>query len=194
MIVFEKNNKLMDAILQYSTIVRNSKVERPVDLNLVIKAVIDAIKPPQNIQVTVRKNLPILICEEGHIQQILYNLVENAVKFIDKPEGRVVIDCVDKDSLWEFSVSDNGPGIERRHFERIFSLFQTLDAAEEVENIGVGLTIVRKIVELYDGEIWLSSEVGVGSTFYFTILKHSSKTAVPALFLGKSLEKQPASS
>jgi signal transduction histidine kinase len=190
----ERMNKLTDVILQYSTIARNAETERPVDLNLVIEAIISEIKPPPNIQITVSKNLPVLICEERHIRQVLYNLVDNAVKFMDKQDGRVEIDCVDKDTLWEFSVSDNGPGIERQHFERIFSLFQTLKTSEESENTGAGLTMVRKIVELYEGTIWLSSEIGRGTTFYFTFPKQSSEAADSALAFDQDMQEQPASS
>jgi signal transduction histidine kinase len=73
-------------------------------------------------------------------------------------------------------VSDNGPGIERKHFEQIFKLFQTLARRDDGESTGVGLTIAKKIVEMYGGKIWIESEVGQGSTFFFTFPKQSERT------------------
>jgi PAS domain S-box-containing protein len=168
---------LINAILQYSTIARNKQNERQVDLNPMIKAVLADFQPTTNITLTVNKNFPVLTCEEEQIRQVFYNLVANAVKFTDKPDGRITIDCEDEKYFWKFSVTDNGQGIEPQHFERIFRLFQTLSNHEEAESIGIGLTIAKKIVELYGGKIWLTSTVGVGSTFFFTLPKQP--TAVP---------------
>jgi PAS domain S-box-containing protein len=167
----ERMDGLINAILQYSTIARNKQNERQVDLNPLIKSVIADIKPTPNITITVNQNLPVLTCEEEQIRQVFYNLVANAVKFTDKPDGHITIDCEDEKYFWKFSVADNGPGIEPQHFERIFRLFQTLSDREEAESIGIGLTIAKKIVELYSGKIWLTSTVGVGSTFFFTLPK-----------------------
>jgi signal transduction histidine kinase len=168
---------LINAILRYSTIARNKQNERQVDLNPLIKAVLADLQPTPNITLTVNQNLPVLTCEEEQIRQVFYNLVANAVKFMDKPDGRITIDCEDEKYFWKFSVSDNGPGIEPQHFERIFRLFQTLSDREEAENAGIGLTIAKKIVELYDGKIWLTSKLGVGSTFFFTLPKQPTAVA-----------------
>ena len=100
--------------------------------------------------------------------QVFQNLLTNAVKYMDKPEGRVRITCHDRGDLWEFRVIDNGPGIEEKYFERIFKIFQTLAPKDECESTGVGLTIVKKIVEWYGGKVWVESVVGQGSTFVFT--------------------------
>ncbi|MGD1042809.1 MAG: ATP-binding protein [Sedimentisphaerales bacterium] len=164
-------DNLINAILQYSTIARNKQNEGQVDLNPLIKSVIADIKPTPNITITVNQNLPVLMCEEEQITQVLYNLVANAVKFMDKPDGLITIDFEDEKYFWKFSIADNGPGIEPQHFERIFRLFQTLSDREEAESAGIGLTIAKKIVELYGGKIWLTSTVGVGSTFFFTLPK-----------------------
>jgi len=164
-------DNLINAVLQYSTITRNKQGECQVDLNLLAKSVIADFQPTTNITITVNKNLPVLTCDEEQIRQVFYNLVANAVKFTDKPDGRITIDCEDEKYFWKFSVADNGPGIEPQHFERIFRLFQTLRDHEEADSIGIGLTIAKKIVELYDGKIWLTSKPGIGSTFFFTLPK-----------------------
>ena len=167
----ERINELVNAILEYSTIGRDRRKERPVNLNGLIGAVLVETKPPQNIKITINKNLPVVICKEAHLWQIFSRLLANAIRFMDKPEGRIAIDYTDKGDLWEFSVSDNGTGIAQQHFDRIFQLFQTLNNSYQSKGGGIGLTFVRKIVELYGGQIWLTSELGHGSTFFFTLPK-----------------------
>jgi PAS domain S-box-containing protein len=167
----ERMNELINAILRYSTITRNSHNEHPADLNTLVKTILVEIRPPPNIKITISKNLPVVICNKTHIQQVFYHLLTNAIRFMDKSEGHITIDYADKNDVWEFSISDNGPGIAPQHFERIFRIFQMLDDRDKSEGSGIGLTIVRKIVELYDGQIWLTSEVGQGSTFFFTLPK-----------------------
>ncbi len=138
-------DNLINAILQYSTIARNKQNERQVNLNILIKTVLADFQPTPNITITVNHNLPVLTCEEEQITQVFYNLVANAVKFMDKPDGHITIDCEDEKYFWKFSVSDNGPGIEPQHFERIFRLFQTLQRPRgQLESTGVGLTTRQK--------------------------------------------------
>ena len=94
---------------------------------------------------------------------------------MDKPEGFIKVACAEENGFWKFSVADNGPGIPEQHFEKIFRLFQTLQAKDQFESTGVGLTLAKKIVELYGGKIWLTSAVGQGSTFFFTLPKTDSQ-------------------
>ena len=96
-----------------------------------------------------------------------------------------MINWGDENGYWEFSVADNGPGIEEEHFERIFKIFQTLSPRYGVESTGVGLTITKKIIEFYGGKVWVQSKLGEGSTFFFTLPKEqmlgkSDKVAVAA--------------
>jgi light-regulated signal transduction histidine kinase (bacteriophytochrome) len=90
---------------------------------------------------------------------------------MDKPKGEIKLPCIDKDGFWIFSEADNGPGIEGKYFSRIFKLFQTLNRRDEVETAGVGLALVKKIVEMHNGALWLESEPGKGSTFFFALPK-----------------------
>ena len=106
--------------------------------------------------------------------QVFQNLLSNAIKYMDKPQGRIEVGCVEEDGLWKFSVADNGPGIEEKHFERIFKMFQALRVREDFEGTGVGLTVAKKIVELYGGKIWIESKIGEGSTFFFTLPKQKT--------------------
>lgn len=165
---------LIDDILRYSRVGHNVTEKRRVDLNIVLSEVIAGIDPPENIEITIENELPVLICERIQIIQLFQNLLSNAVKYMDKPRGQIIIDCVEQDAFWEFSVTDNGSGIEKRHYERIFKLFQTLSPCDGVENTGIGLSIVKKIVELNGGSVFVKSEVGKGSTFVFTLPKQNS--------------------
>jgi signal transduction histidine kinase len=121
--------------------------------------------------VTVAPGLPLVWTEPTRIRQVFHNLISNAIKYMDKPDGTVAVGCTDDDDYWRFSVADNGPGIEPRHFGRIFQLFQTLAPRDRVESTGVGLALVKKTVELLGGRVWLESVPGAGSTFYFTLPK-----------------------
>jgi PAS domain S-box-containing protein len=167
----ERMHNLIDGVLQYSRVGRVEEKTVEVNLNEVVPDVIDMVAPPENIKITVENKLPVVRCDKTRIMQVFQNLLSNAVKYMDKPQGRVKIGCAEDNGFWKFSVADNGPGIEEKHFERIFRIFQTLSPRDEFESTGIGLTVIRKIVELHSGKIWVESKVGEGSTFFFTLPK-----------------------
>jgi signal transduction histidine kinase len=160
---------LIDAILAYSRAGRSRVDRKQVALEPLVNSTIDLLAPPCHVQVEIMGSLPEVTIEPVKVQQIFQNLLSNAIDFIDKPQGRVVVSCVPEDGAWHFTVSDNGAGIEERHFHRIFQLFQTLASRDEFERTGVGLALVKKIVEIEGGRVWVESEVGVGSAFHFTL-------------------------
>jgi signal transduction histidine kinase len=170
---------LIDGVLQYSRVGRIREDIVPVDLNELIPNIIDAIAPPENIHVTVESDLPVIDCEKTRITQVFQNLLSNAVKYMDKPIGEIRVACTAEGDFWKFAVSDNGPGIEDQHLDRIFRLFQTLAPRDEYESTGVGLTLVKKIVEMYGGLVWVESELGHGSTFFFNLPRTKRETALP---------------
>ena len=111
-------------------------------------------------------------CPLGHktkLQQLFQNLISNAVKFIDKDKGLIQIDFKEEKDHFEFSIKDNGMGIEKKFFDKIFKIFHSLN--KNKESTGIGLSIVKKIVDLHEGKIWLESELEKGTTFYFTLKK-----------------------
>jgi PAS domain S-box-containing protein len=164
-------SNLIDGILEYSRVGRVKEDLVGVNVGEVVHEVIDLIAPPANVTVSIENPLPTVVAERIRIQQIFQNLLSNAIKYMDKPRGEIRIGCSAEGGEWKFSVSDNGPGIEPRHFDKIFQLFQTLAPRDRIESTGVGLALVKKIVELYGGDIWLESTPGTGSTFYFTLPK-----------------------
>jgi len=167
----DRMHKLIDGVLQYSRAGRVKEEQIQVNLNELVEDVIDMVAPPANIEITIEDELPVVECGQTRIIQVFQNLLSNAVKYTDNPQGQIKIGCVEEDGFWKFSVADNGPGIEEKHFGKIFRIFQTLSPSDEFENTGVGLTVVKKIVELYGGRIWVESKLGEGSTFFFTLPK-----------------------
>jgi light-regulated signal transduction histidine kinase (bacteriophytochrome) len=167
----DRMNNLINGVLEYSRVGRIQEKQSLVDLNKLVPEIIDMIAPPENINITVENELPKIECEPTRITQVFQNLLSNAVKYMDKPQGLIKVGCIEENGFWKFSVSDNGPGIEEKFFEKIFQIFQTLAPRDGVESTGVGLTVAKKIVELYGGRIWVESKVGEGSTFFFTLPK-----------------------
>jgi two-component system, LuxR family, sensor kinase FixL len=168
-------HNLIEGVLQYSKVGRVRETRVTVNLNEIVSEVIDMICPPENITISIETELPVIRCERTRILQVFQNLLSNAVKYIDKPQGLIIIDCIEEDDYWQFSVSDNGPGIEEKYFNKIFQIFQTLSSGENFESTGVGLTIAKKIVEMYGGRIWVESVPGEGTTFLFTLSKHEAE-------------------
>lgn len=167
----KRMNDLIDGVLHYSRLGRAREEKERVNLNRLLKEVIDLLGPPKNIEITLLPKPPVLFFEKAQIQQVFQNLIGNAIKFLDKPKGTIKIDCADTGAYWKFSVQDNGPGIEEKYHQRIFQMFETLGSQGE-ESTGIGLTIAKRIVEMNEGKIWVESKLGQGSTFFFTVPKN----------------------
>ena len=122
--------------------------------------------------------MPIVPADAGQLGQLLQNLVGNGLKFRNGERPMVHVGAVEGEHHWEFSVRDNGIGIDQQYFERIFLLFQRLHAKGEYPGTGIGLALCKRIVERHGGRIWLESSPGTGSTFFFTIpkLAHTGAT------------------
>lgn len=167
----ERMETLIESVLQYSQAGQIKGDPSEVDCQQLVQEIIQSLPCPENIQITIQEPLPTLLGYPSKLKQVWRHLIHNAIKFMGKPNGDVVIGCVDAGDYWQFSVSDNGIGIEERFFDRIFEAFQTLAPRDEVEGAGIGLAIVKKIVETQLGSVWVVSEMDKGSTFYFTLPK-----------------------
>jgi PAS domain S-box-containing protein len=115
--------------------------------------------------------LPTVMGAESQLVQLFQNLIDNAIKFRREEPPRIHVSAEDRGNDWFFSVKDNGIGIDPQYNERIFIIFQRLHRREEYPGTGIGLTICKKIVERHGGRVWVDSQPGNGSTFYFTIPK-----------------------
>lgn len=160
-------DRLIDGILQYSRLGRLKEERVPLELDALVAEVVDLLAPPPHIRVEVDP-LPTVHGDRARLQQVFQNLIGNAIRHMDKPEGRVHVGCEAADGFWRFRVRDNGPGIEPRHRERIFGLFQTLQPRDRSEDSGIGLALVQRIVEMHGGRVGVESVPGQGSTFHFT--------------------------
>lgn len=162
-------NALIDGVLQYSRIGRQRERCVSVDLDQLVADVVEMLAPPPHIRVRILHPLPTVQGEPTRLRQVFQNLLSNAIKFMDKPQGLIFVDWSEEPACWRFGVTDNGPGIERKHCTRVFQIFQTLQPRDQFESTGVGLTIVKRIVELYGGTVGIDSTPGQGSTFWFTL-------------------------
>lgn len=170
-------SELIDGILHYSEIGRTSRCRESVDLNGLLPEVIAQLSPSDEMKITIEDPLPTLVIEKVQLIQVFQNLIGNAIKYMDKPQGRIRINCTSDEQFWTFSVSDNGPGIDEKYFDKIFQMFQTLTRRDELESTGIGLSVVKKIVELHGGTVWVESQIGEGTTFSFTLAKQKAASS-----------------
>ena len=165
----ETMEKIISDVLEYSSAGANTSKQESVNLNKTLNNLKKVLFIPENISLNVLTKLPIIVGDDIKFQQLFQNLIGNAIKFSDKEKGIVEIDCVEKSTYYQFSIKDNGMGIEKKYHDKIFKAFHSLNKSED--SSGIGLSIVRKIIDLYKGKIWLESEPNVGTTFYFTLKK-----------------------
>lgn len=158
---------LIDGILQYSRAGRMRAKPERVDVDALVKDVIELIAPPARVQINVMPGVPPIDTERVPLQQVFINLIGNAIKHAGAEKPRIDVTWAAQDAWLEFAVADNGQGIAPQYHDRIFAIFQTLEARDRVEGTGIGLSVVKKIVEAQGGRVWVESEVGKGATFRF---------------------------
>jgi len=179
---------LIEGALQYSRVGRVETPVTTVDVAALLKQVIDSLTPPPEFVIEIGPGMPTFLTERSRLEQVFANLIGNAIRHHNRTPhldetpaggetvdsetgtfpGHVQISVQDQGPFYEFTVADNGPGIAPRYHERVFGIFQTLEARDKVENAGVGLALVKKIVESKGGMVRLESQVGQGTTFRFT--------------------------
>jgi PAS domain S-box-containing protein len=159
---------LINGILDYSRAGRIKAKVESVNVHDMVSEIIETLAAPEHFKITINDGLPVIKTERIALEQVFTNLISNAIKYNTSTNPIIEISAKSITEQYEFCVSDNGPGIEKEFFDKIFIIFQTLQARDKIESTGVGLAIVKKIIEEKGGRIWVESEKGFGSKFIFT--------------------------
>jgi light-regulated signal transduction histidine kinase (bacteriophytochrome) len=162
---------LINGLLEYSRAGRREVPIELVNVGQLLSDVVDSLAPPSTFHITIQAGMPTFSTKRLLLSQVFSNLIGNAIKHHPHVDGSVTISVQDEGAAYKFAIADNGSGIDSSYHQKIFTIFQTLKARDEQENTGIGLSIVKKIIETEGGSIWLDSQLSQGTTFYFTWLK-----------------------
>lgn len=167
----ERMRELIQGLLAYSRIRYDKGESEKLDANEIVARAIDNLSETiaENEAKIQYDNLPTVSYSKVMMTQLFQNLISNAIKYRSKKNPEIIISAHKVSDFWEFSVADNGMGIEEQNLDRIFEMFQRLHRKEEIPGAGIGLSLCQKIVESYGGEIWVKSEHGKGSVFTFSV-------------------------
>lgn len=159
---------LINGLLQFSRVGRRQSTIETVRVGDLLADIIDSLAPPAEFKIEIVGLMPTLQTDTLQLQQVFSNLLSNAIKHHHQSEGHIRISGQKQLDFYEFMVSDDGPGIAEDYHDKIFKIFQVLDSRDATENTGIGLSIVKKIIESKGGSIQIESEVNHGTTFKFT--------------------------
>lgn len=165
--------RLLDDLLTYSRVSTTPRRFEPCDAHAVLREAL------HNLQAAVDESgaaitsdqLPQVVCDATQLMQVFQNLIDNAIRYRGREAPRIHVSAQERPDAWQFSVRDNGVGIDRRHLEDIFLIFHRLHTEQEIPGTGVGLAVCKRIVERHGGRMWVDSDPGKGSTFHFTLAK-----------------------
>jgi PAS domain S-box-containing protein len=164
----QRMENLINGLLQYSRVGRLESEPEKIVLEQLIGDIVDSLEMPPDFTINIEGQMPTLVTERLPLQQVFSNLIINAIKHHDRPDGQVTISASERERFYEFTVADDGPGIDPKYHDKVFVIFQTLEARDKTENTGIGLSIVKKAVESQGGKIALESQPGQGAIFCFT--------------------------
>jgi len=166
----EKMDALVDGILKHATITKNEEKKVKIEVKQLVLDLLRTLYVPDNMNIEMVDPLPTLFIGKYKLEQLFMNLINNAITATeDNPNGVIHIAAEEKNEYWQFSISDNGKGIAEKYQNDIFKMFNKLE--NDFKATGIGLALVKKIVNSFSGEIWLESKEGEGATFFFTIKK-----------------------
>ncbi|MBW4561066.1 MAG: PAS domain S-box protein [Mojavia pulchra JT2-VF2] len=166
---------LINGLLEYSRIGRIDTELSLVNVGMLLNEVIESLQPPSTFRIEIAPGMPTILTKRVPLQQVFANLIGNAIEHHSRVDGIVKISVQDQGNSYEFSIADDGPGIPSEYHNKIFVIFQTLESRDRKENTGIGLAIVKKIIETEGGTITLESILGQGSTFRFTWPKQTDE-------------------
>ncbi len=161
-------DRMIDGLLECARVGQTSEAERSVATSDLVREIVDQLAIPPDVAVAVPADLPTVRGSRERLQQIFQNLLDNAAACLDRPDGRIQVSALRRPAAWEFRVADNGRGIAERFRERVFEAFWRLRRSGGQAGVGLGLTLVKRIVEHRGGAVWIESEQGRGTTVHFT--------------------------
>ncbi|UPT68861.1 MAG: PAS domain S-box protein [Sphingobacteriales bacterium JAD_PAG50586_3] len=163
--------QLINGILEYSRAGRMQSNPSQFNITTMVSETVNDLAPPANFAVEIQQDMPEITADRIKVEQVFSNFISNAIKYNSNPNPTLRIGYTEELDQHVFYVADNGPGIDPEYHEKVFVIFQTLQARDKIESTGVGLAIVKKIIEDAGGRVWLESGLGQGSTFYFSLPK-----------------------
>lgn len=179
----QRMENLIHGILAYTKASKLKGETQIISSSTFIQEIIDILHPPPSIEVKFSGDWPEIETDTIRFHQVISNLISNSIKYIDKPKGIIRINNIVLEQCCQITIEDNGPGIEEEYHQKIFQIFQTLSSRDQVESTGIGLSIVKKIVEEQGGKIWVDSIPGKGTSFTFTwptnIITKKTLSAIP---------------
>ncbi len=164
-------HQFINGIFEYTKVGRIKETKEIVSVEEIIQNTNLMLNLKENVKINFLKKLPEIYCEKIKIEQVFQNLISNAVKYNDKESCIIEIDYEDLGTHHLFKIKDNGKGIEEKNFEKIFQIFQTLQSKDDFESTGIGLSIVKRIIQLHGGDINVKSKLGEYTIFDFTLEK-----------------------
>jgi len=167
---------ILDGVASYTSLTcRHSEYEL-VNMSALLDAIVTQLVSPAHIKITIQENLPDIWSHREFVALIFKELIKNALDFMDKPNGQIMITWREDGEFWHFRIADNGPGIESKYYDKIFRLFESFALEEDSTHLGIGLALTKKIVERLQGKIGLESQIGKGATFYVALPKQTPTT------------------
>ena len=164
---------IIDGLLDYARIGRSDEQIEPVAVAELLAETIDSIAKPPTFKIAIAPDLPTLQTKRLFLSQVFTNLISNSIKHHDRSDGSIQILSRDCGDCYEFTIADDGPGIDPEHHDRVFEIFKAVNPQNRADSTGIGLAIVKKIIEAEGGTIRLQSQLGTGTTFSFFWPKQS---------------------
>lgn len=167
----QRMENLINGVLDYSRIGRTKIETESVDTKQMLDQIAETLVPNKDFEISIAENFPVIIAANILLYQVFSNLISNAVKYNDKPHGKIECSYESLPNFHQFTIADNGPGIAEEYHKKVFKVFQTIEARDKKESTGIGLSIVQKIIEEKGGVIRIESEENKGASFIFTLPK-----------------------
>ena len=164
----KRMESMISSLLLYARVGRQEAQLETFTLTELLSEIIDSLAPPESFRIEIQPPLPTLATKRVFLSQVLTNLISNAIKHYNSVTGHLDISAIEHPDYDEFILKDDGPGIAPEHQAKVFDIFTTLKGTDNSDSTGIGLAIVKKIIETEQGTIQLESSLGAGTTFYVT--------------------------